>query len=73
MNDFDIVNELGKILDLNSMSDFVIVGACIATVGYIVFQVSRSSIPGIAGLIFPALAGAILGAMAFIFTIGTAG
>ncbi len=73
MNDFDIMNEINKVLDMNSMTDFIIIGMILGVFGYIIFQMSRSSIPGIAGLILPALGGAILGAMAYIFTLGTAG
>ena len=73
MSDFDIMNEINKILDMNSMTDYVIVGAFLGVFGYVVFQMSRSLIPGIAGLVFPALGGSILGAMLYIFTSGTAG
>ena len=73
MSDFDILNELAKITDMNSMLDFVIVGAFVAMVGFIFFNMSRKTVPGILGMMAPALAGAILGAMLYIFNKGTHG
>ena len=67
------MNEINKILDMNSMGDFVIIGMVVGVIGFIVFEMSRGSVPGIVGMIFPALGGAILGAMLYIFQSGTAG
>ncbi len=71
MNNFDIMNEIGKVTDLNSISDFIIMGGVIGVIGYIGFSIMTGSVPGIIGLIAPAAAGAILGAMLYIFAIGT--
>ena len=72
MSDFDIVREISKITDMNSMFDYVIIGAVVATIGYIAFQIMSGAVPGIFGLILPGVAGAILGAMLYIFASGTA-
>lgn len=71
MNSYDITNDIEKILDMDSMSDFVIIGAVVGVFGYIVFHILQRSVPGIAGMVAPAAAGAILGAMLYIFAIGT--
>lgn len=73
MSNFDIMNELAKITDMKDMSDFVIIGAFVAVVGFIFFNMSRRTVPGILGMMAPALAGAILGAMLYIFNKGTHG
>ena len=39
MTEFDIVNELEKILDMDSMTDFIIIGAFLGVFGYIVFNI----------------------------------
>ena len=73
MTNFDITNEIAKIIDMNSMSDFVIIGSVVGVAGYIGFHITQKSVPGIPGMIAPAAAGAILGAMLYIFAIGTGG
>lgn len=71
MNDFDIINEINKVLDMNSMPDFMIIGAFVAVSGYIIFCIQQKVVPGIIGLILPGVAGVILGAMLYIFSAGT--
>ena len=69
----DLIYEIEKILDMNSMGDFVIIGMVVSVFGYIVWHMATGSVPGIVGMMPPALAGAILGAMLYIFAAGTAG
>ena len=71
MSNFDIVKEINKITDMNSMTDFVIIGIVVTIVGYIGFNLATGSVPGIAGMVLPSAAGAILGAMLYIFVSGT--
>lgn len=71
MSDFDLINEINKILDMNSMTDFMIIGAFVAVVGYILFCMQQKIVPGIVMLFLPGLAGIILGAMLYIFSAGT--
>ena len=58
MNNFDITNVIAKIIDMNEMSDFVIIGSVVGVVGYIGFHITQKSVPGIPGMIAPAAAGA---------------
>lgn len=71
MNDFDLINEINKVLDMNSMTDFMIIGAFVAVLGYILFCIQQKVVPGIVMLFLPGLAGVILGAMLYIFSAGT--
>jgi len=64
---------MNSIFDFNAISDFVIVGAMVGAGGYIGFNILTGSIPGLGGLILPAGAGAVLGAMLYIFNSGMAG
>ncbi len=67
------MNDLGDTLDMNSMPDFVILGLVCGVLGYVGFHILTGSVPGITGMIAPAAAGAVLGAMFYIFAIGTGG
>ena len=53
------------------MDDFAIYGACIGAVGQIVANLMNGQVPGLLGLIPPAIGGAVLGAMVYVFYAGT--
>ena len=58
------------ILDMNSVVDFIIMGGIGAAGAYILFHILTGSVPGIGGMIPWMMAGAVLGAMLFIFSSG---
>lgn len=64
---------MSKILDMNSLPDFIIVGGVVGIAAYILFHILTGSVPGIGGLLAPAAAGMVLGAMLFIFSTGIKG
>ena len=52
------------------MIDFVLMGTGIGVGGYIVMKVFTGSVPGVGGMLGPGAAGAVLGAMFYIFRSG---
>ena len=56
----------------NTMLDFVILGIVVAIGGHFVFDILRAKVPWIPNMIPTAAAGAVLGAMFYIFRSGTA-
>ncbi|MEM1160983.1 MAG: hypothetical protein AAGJ28_08625 [Pseudomonadota bacterium] len=55
----------------NTMMDFIILGAVVGVAGHFVFDILRGKLPWIFSMLPTAAAGAVLGAMLFIFQSGT--
>ena len=55
----------------NTLIDFVIIGIVVAVAGHFVFDILRGKVPWIFSMIPTAAAGAVLGAMFYIFRTGT--